>query len=57
MNDIDKTSNRLEMIARRQRSSRMVDLLFTCLVMLASVIGGSTVGTALHGMSTHVAQH
>jgi hypothetical protein len=52
----DETTNRLEAIARRQSNGRARDLIFTCFVALAAMLGASTVGDAVHGASTHVVQ-
>lgn len=52
----DRTTNRLETIAARQGDGRKRDLIFACLVTLAAVISASTVGTAVHGASIHLAQ-
>jgi len=53
---IDKTTNRLETIARRQNHGRQRDLLFACFVAPTAIIGASTGGTAVQGTSIHVAQ-
>jgi hypothetical protein len=52
----DRTTTRLETIARRHRHSRARDLIFSCFVALAAIIGASTVGDAVHGASIRVAQ-
>jgi hypothetical protein len=49
-------SSHLQTIVTRQRSSRVRDAVFACFVALAAVISVSTVGTAAHAASTHVAQ-
>jgi hypothetical protein len=49
-------ANRLETIAKRQRSGRSRDLLFACFVALAAIIGATTVGAAVNAASTSVAQ-
>ena len=51
-----KTTNRLEMIARRQRTGRTRDSIFACFIALVAILGASTVGAAVFGASTHVAQ-
>jgi hypothetical protein len=51
-----KTTNRLETIAKRQRTGRNRDLLFACFVALAAIIGATTVGAAVHAASSDVAQ-
>ena len=51
-----KTTNRLEIIARRQRHGRTRDLIFACFVALVAILGATTVGAALLGAATHVAQ-
>jgi hypothetical protein len=47
----DKTTNRLEAIARRQRSGRKCDLFFACFVTLATLFGASSIGAAVYGAS------
>lgn len=51
-----KTQNRLELIARRQRNGRTRDLIFACFIALVAIVGATTVGAALFGAATHVAQ-
>lgn len=48
-------TNRLETIAKRQRSNRARDLIFACFVALAAIIGATTVGAAVDAASTNLA--
>jgi hypothetical protein len=50
------TTNRLETIARRQRSGRKRDLMFACFIALVVIFGASAIGTVLFGTASHVAQ-
>lgn len=49
-------STRLATIATRQKNSFLRDVVFAALVALAAVVSISTVGSAVAGASTHVAQ-
>lgn len=51
------TFNRLEMIAKRQRSARWRQLLFIFFVALAAMSGATTIGAAVRGAApVHIAQ-
>ncbi len=49
-------SSRLATIATRQKQSFFRDVVFAALIALAAVVSVSTVGSAVTGASTHVAQ-
>lgn len=50
------TSNRLSTIAVRQQKTLVRDAVFAMFVALAAVVSVTTVGTAIHAASSHVAQ-
>ncbi len=48
--------NHLDTITTRQRRGLVRDALFATLVALAAVVSINTVGSAVHGANTHLAQ-
>jgi hypothetical protein len=47
-------TNRLEAIARRQRSGRRLDLIFACFVASGALLSASTIAAAMLDVSAYV---
>jgi hypothetical protein len=53
LTDKESTMNRLESISTRQRSSRLRDVVFAALIVLAGSVALGSVRTAVHAADVH----